>query len=364
MKILIFNWRDPKNSKAGGAETVTMEYAKAWVKNGHYVYWFTSSFKNAKKKEKIEGVTIIRFGNFLTVFIGALFYYFFSKEKFDVVIDEFHGIPFFTPLFVKEKKIAFIHEVAGEIWKYMYPFPFSLIGRIIESCAFKIYINIPFITVSLTTANDLKKVGIKNINVITNGIYIESLPSSIKKEKYPTFICISRLVRMKGIEDVLYAFNKIYKKNARSKLWIVGEGQESYINKLKNIVRENDLQDAVIFCGKVSEQEKLILMKRAHILLHASIKEGWGLVVIEAASQGTPAVVYNVGGLRDSVKNGKTGIVLSSNNPSEMAKQANLLLQNSSQYHLFQQDCIKYAKSLTWENATKKSLQVLNRVIS
>jgi glycosyltransferase involved in cell wall biosynthesis len=360
MNILIYNWRDPKNPKAGGAETVTLEYAKCWVNAGNNVFWFASSFKNAKKRETIEGIEIIRFGNTLTVFLGAVFYYFFSKEHFDLVIDEFHGIPFFTPLFVRGKKIAFIHEVAGEIWKYMYPFPFSLIGRVVESLAFKIYRNVPFITVSLSTANELKKEGIKKIEVLTNGIHLIMLPDTIKKERELTFICVSRLVKMKGIEDVLLAFQAIHNENKQTKLWIVGDGQENYVNRLKHIVQENNLQKSVTFYGEVSEQEKLKLMKQAHLLLHTSIKEGWGLVIIEAASQGTPAVVYNVGGLRDSVKNGKTGIVLKNNTPSEMAIQTLQLLKDFKKYHAFQQACLTYAKSLSWKNTTQKSLKLLN----
>ncbi|HXT84621.1 MAG TPA: glycosyltransferase family 4 protein, partial [Verrucomicrobiae bacterium] len=265
--------------------------------------------------------------------------------------------------FVKRKKIAFIHEVAGDIWKYMYPFPLSVIGHSIESFALKIYKNIDFITVSQSTANDLKKAGVKKIFVLTNGIHITSLPESIKKEKNITFICVNRLVKMKGIEDVLSSFQIIIEEIKDAKLWIVGDGEKKYINKLKQKVKQSKLQTAVTFFGKVNESKKLELMKRAHILLHSSIKEGWGLVIVEAASQGTPAVVYNVGGLRDSVKNGKTGIVLQKNTPLEMAKQSLLLLGNSSKYQTFQKDCKIYAKNLTWEQATKKSLSLLKESI-
>ena len=78
MHILILNWRDPKNPKSGGAEIVTLEHAKAWVKKGHNVTWFTSKFKGSKDTEKIEGINIVRRGNFLTVFLIAPFFFFLS----------------------------------------------------------------------------------------------------------------------------------------------------------------------------------------------------------------------------------------------------------------------------------------------
>src|SRR5258706_15516364 len=108
-------------------------------------------------------------------------------------------------------------------------------------------------------------------------------------------------------------------------LWIVGRGDSVYIALLKEMLVLYGVADHVVFFGGVSEEKKLELMRRAHVLLHASVKEGWGLVVVEAASQGTPAVVYNVSGLRDSVKNGETGIVLKENSPFHLAQEALLL---------------------------------------
>src|SRR5258708_698157 len=122
MNILILNWRDPKNPQSGGAEIVTMEHAKRWVEKGNSVTWFTSSFISADERETLHGVQIIRQGNQYTVFFHALAWYISLTQKFDIVVDEIHGLPFFTPLYVREPKIAFIHEVALQIWDYMYPF--------------------------------------------------------------------------------------------------------------------------------------------------------------------------------------------------------------------------------------------------
>jgi glycosyltransferase involved in cell wall biosynthesis len=62
------------------------------------------------------------------------------------------------------------------------------------------------------------------------------------------------------------------------------------------------------------------------------VKEGWGLIVTEAASQGTPAVVYDVDGLRDSVRNGETGLVTRTNTPAELAANINVLLSQPNLY--------------------------------
>src|SRR6266498_3127303 len=110
MNILIFSWRGPKHPNAGGAEISTHEHAKGWVKAGHRVTLFTSYFPNSKKEEVIDGIEVKRYGRqmFGVQWEAFVWYLFKPHEKFDLVIDEFHGIPFFTPLYVKVKKMGFI----------------------------------------------------------------------------------------------------------------------------------------------------------------------------------------------------------------------------------------------------------------
>lgn len=358
MNILILNWRDPKNPKAGGAEIATIEHAKAWVQSGYSVDWFTSAFPGAKKEEVIDGVRIIRKGGSITTHLYAPFFYLTQKKQYDIVIDEIHGLPYLTPFYViKKKKLAFIHEVADSVWDAMFPFPINKLGTLFERLSLLFYKSVPFITVSESTKNDLLSLEIKNITVIRNGVHIRKIEK--KKESKPTFIFVSRLVKMKGVEDILKAFHIILQFESQARLWIVGEGEETYVQYLKKTGVLYGISKSITFFGKVSEEKKYDLLKRAHLLLHASVKEGWGLVVIEAASQKTPAVVYDVSGLRDSVKNGKTGLVVHPNTPEMLAKQTLTLLQDQDRYQRIQNEAYIWARSLTWKEATEKSLHLL-----
>lgn len=361
MNILILNWRDPKNPKSGGAEIVTLEHAKGWIKNGNNVTWFTSSFENAKEEEEIEKVKVIRKGSSLTVYFHAFIYYLSSRKKHDLIVDEFHGLPFFTPLYSRKPKIAFIHEVAGEIWDYMFPFPVSKFGKIFEKTFFIPYKNTNFMTVSKSTADELRKLGIKKITVVDNGINFFKLPKMNKQGKI-TFIFVSRVVKMKGIEDVIKSFFYIINELKDAELWIVGDGDQKYKKYLISEINTYSVSTKVKFFGKVTEKKKYELLKKSHLLLHASVKEGWGLVVVEAASQGTPSVVYNVAGLRDSVINNKTGIILKENTPSEMAKQAIKLIKNKNVFKAYQKNCLEYAKSLSWEKSIVKSSWLIKEI--
>ena len=166
---------------------------------------------------------------------------------------------------------------------------------------------------------------------------------------------------MKGVEEVIKAFSFICREESKSKLWIVGGGEDVYVKELKTMISEYGIEKSVEWFGIVTEAKKYELMARAHLLLHASVKEGWGLVVLEAASVGTPAVVYNVSGLRDIVKHNKTGIVLQTNSPQEMAREAMVLLKNNYKYTLYQQNGKKWVDGLRWDDVIKKSLDLFKK---
>lgn len=364
MNILIFNWRDPQNPASGGAEIVTLGHAREWVNRGHNVTWFTSRFQGAAIESKLDGVKIIRQGGQFSVFLYAFFWYLCSRDRFDLVVDEIHGIPFFTPLYCRKPKIAFIHEVAGDIWNYMMPLPLNLLGRYIEHLYFLLYRNIVFWTDAPSTIDDLEYMGIARDRCIAIPCPIQhrSLKAPSQKSKHPTFIYVGRLVKMKGIEDVIEAFHVVKRAVPEASLWIVGSGEPSYVHKLKRVINRKGLQEDVLFLGRVSDREKLSRMARAHILIHASVKEGWGLVVLEAASQSTPSIVYNVSGLRDVVKDNVTGIVTKKNTPTELAQQILYLLKHKDLYRSFQQKGLTFVKQFTWNQVSRSSLFLLQRV--
>ncbi len=148
MKILILNWRDPKHPFAGGAEKSVMEHAKRWKKEGADVSWFAASFDRARKEEVVDGIKIIRRGNHYTVHLYFVIYCLSGKmEEFDFIVDCFHFVPFFSPIFMKKvKRIAIVQERAGKLWFKNLIFPLSLIGYLLEPFFFKLYKNTIFLT--------------------------------------------------------------------------------------------------------------------------------------------------------------------------------------------------------------------------
>lgn len=368
MNILILSWRDIKNPRSGGAEVLTHEIAKRWEKLGHKVTLFSSTFTNSEKEEIVDGVKFVRGGRsdarFLFSSVHFLAYRFYRKNpgKFDVVVDEAHGLPFFTPWYVKEKKVVLICEVAGDLWGKMFGPFFGLFGRLIERFYLRfIYKNIPYLTISSSTQKELVKEGVKNkgITVLPMGVSVPKGIKMTKKEKDPTLIFVGRLSKSKGIEDAIEALSQVLKIYPKARLWIVGGGDRAYIKFLKKKAKNLSVSDRTTFWGYVSEEKKFELMGRAHILLAPSLKEGWGLIVPEAAYVGTPSIVYDVPGLRDIVDNGFNGIKVKENTPNEMNKEVIKALKNKDFYIKLQANAKKSSLNYNWDDTAKAALKVI-----
>jgi glycosyltransferase involved in cell wall biosynthesis len=354
LKILIFNWRDIKSPAAGGAEVFTHEIAKRLVLMGHKITLFTAAFAGSRKSEMIDGVEIIRSGGRYCVYSKARQYYKKHSREFDVVIDEINTRPFMTPKFVKDGTpvIALIHQLAREFWFYETPFPLSWIGyHWLEDRWLKNYTDIPTITISQSSKNDLIDFGFKDISIIPIGINFKPLPGIPEKEKEPTLIFVGRMGHAKRPDHVMAAFTYIIQSIPDAKLWMVGDG--AMRKKL-----EVNKPDGVTFFGHVDGEKKYELLSRAHAILVPGVREGWGLVVTEANAMGTPAVGYDVHGLRDSIRDGETGLLCDCN-PEAMADKAVRLLQDEALRMKLSGIALEWAGEFDWGRSAEEFLKAV-----
>lgn len=369
MNILILNWRDIKNPKSGGAEILTHEMAKYWSKIGHQVTFFSSVFPNSLSLEIIDNIRIVRQGHpdarflFSSVHFFAFLFYLKNSSKFDVVIDEIHGIPFFTPLYVRTKKVVLICEVAGDLWPRMFGPFFGLIGRLIEKFYLNfVYKNATFLTISNSTKEELIKEGVRGpITVLPMGLSVPEKINIPAKEKNPTLIYVGRLTKSKGIEDAILATKIISKKYTSIDFWVVGSGEKEYEEYLKKMAKKNSVESKIKFFGFVPEKRKFELMARAHVLVAPSMKEGWGLTVPEGGRVQTPAVGYNVEGLREVIIDNKTGYLASPGNFRDLADKITKMLEDKSSYIKFAKAAKELSLSYNWGNTAKVGLKVLQK---
>jgi glycosyltransferase involved in cell wall biosynthesis len=345
--ILWFNWRDITNPEAGGAEVLTHEIAKRLVNKWNYrITLFTSYFRNSSKHEFIDGVRIVRQGGKYGVYRSAKKYYEKNKRDFDLIVDEINVRPFLSPKFIKDEKpiLALIHQISPEQFLLELPFPLSYIGRYyLEKKWLSYYREIRTITVSESSRKDLEGLGFNKICVMPEGLSIKPRDNLGQKEPSPTLVFIGRLKKHKLPHHALLAFSLIKNKIPDAKMWVIGDGYMR--KKLETKFKVKD----ITFFGRVDSELKYNLLGRAHLVMVPAIREGWALVVTESNAMGTPVVAYDVPGLRDSVRNGHTGMLVKENSPEGLSSSVVNLLQNYNLLEKYSSNCLTFSKQFSWD---------------
>jgi glycosyltransferase involved in cell wall biosynthesis len=347
MRFLMLNWRDPKNPISGGAERVTLAHLLALVERGHQVYWFTYDFPGGAREETFQGIKIVRGGGKGSSIFKAMAWYR-RQEKFDLVIDQHHGLPWFAPWWCRTNCVAYIHEVLGPIWTAFYKWPLSTICQWQEGWTHWLYRNVPFWTPSESTKKDLHANGVRQVTVIPNGSDTAPLVSLDDKplQSHLRLVSVSRIAPNKRVDHAIRAVKALEERNVPAHLTIVGGG--ACMPELEQLAKTLGLEDKIRFTGQLSEELKNLELQKAHFLVHNSLREGWGLNVIEANAMGTPAAVYPVGGLVDSTVPGQTGLITAAETPESLADALAGIVKTPELYTRYRINAWERSKTFAW----------------
>ncbi len=364
MNILIINWRDLKNPLYGGAE-IHIEKIAQYLAKKHKVYFLSSKFKNCKKIEEENSITYIRIGNELlfNYHVYAKLNSIVKKYNIDFIIEDINKIPFYSPLFVNIPVLVVIPHIFGKTIFYQTNPIFASYVYLSEKPIKYVYKNSYFEVISDSTGEDLIRRGIEKekIKVIVCGIDKEKYENNIEKSKEPLFVYVGRLKKYKSVQHIIYLMERVIKKMPNVKLKIVGAGD--YSDALKALVKEKQLEKYIEFTGFVSEEEKIKILKQAWVSIYPSLIEGWGIVNIEANISETPVLCANVPGLRDSVKNGYSGLLYEYGNIDDMyEKLMNIIDENN--FVTFTENAKKWAMTFNWDETGRLSEEWIEFILN
>lgn len=361
MRFLMLNWRDPKNPQAGGAERVTEGYLRALGERGHEVFWFAYAFEGGAPEEVLDGLQVRRAGNQVSAILAAR-RWFRRQPRFDLVIDQHHGLPWFAPWWSGTNTVAYIHEVLGPIWRSFYRGFTARFGQWQERRVIHLYRRTQFWTASRSTRDMLAGLGVRRIQLIPYGVHTRPLPALDAKPLEPPLrlAVVSRLQPNKRIGHVLRACRVLLDQGLRLELKVVGSGADEPF--LHQQARALHLGEHVEFTGPLREAEKDELLRRSHLLLHTSLREGWGLNVIEANAMGTPTVVYPAPGLTESTLHDETGLVSREETPESLAASVAELARDQSRYDRFREAAWKRAATYHWDAVLPRACDWLESV--
>lgn len=359
MRIVFLTWRDSTHPDGGGSEVFVEEVARELTRRGHEVTLICARHGDAPLTEDLDGVRLLRRGGRLTVYLHGLFWLATRGRRHDAVVDVINGLPFGSPLVRRRGIVGLVHHVHQRQWRIIYPGVRGRIGWFVErEITPRLYRGFPHLTVSYASLEDLVALGIprSSLTVVRNGV--ASTPADEVESVTPRLCVLARLVPHKQVEDALLVLARLRDELPGLHLDVVGEGW--WHAELVADAARLGVEDSVTFHGHVDAVERDRLLARAWVMLLPSVKEGWGLAVLEAAVQGTPTIAYReAGGVTESVLDGRTGLLAS--DTEELVSLSRRLLLDPGQRHTLGRQAAERAKEFSWSGTTDVVERVLRQ---
>lgn len=365
MRILVVNWQDRQNPQSGGAETHLHEIFGRLAAVGDDVTLLVSGWRGAPARTNLDGMDVHRTGGRYTFSAAAPWYYrrHLRGRSFDVVVEDLNKVPVFTPFWTQAPQVLLVHHLFGTTAFQEASLPVAAATWLLERPVPRVFRGIPTVAVSDSTADDLVARGMQrdSIIVIPNGIHIDRYRLGGLAESFdrPTLLFLGRLKRYKGIDLIFKACAQLAQEGLEVRLLVAGRGDDQA--RLTSLRDRLGLGDVVEFLGFVTDEEKLELLRRSWVHVLTSPKEGWGITNVEAAACGTPTVASDSPGLRDSVRDGETGLLVPHGDVSALAQALRRLIQDDELRETMGRSARRFAESLSWDASAQRFRTVLER---
>lgn len=325
--------------------------------------WVTARYPGAAKDEVVDGIRYVRRGGHLTVYLWVAWLLLARRldrkaGRIGSVLEVQNGMPFLASWLTRARVVVLVHHVHREQWRVVGPM-LAKIGWFLESrVAVRANRGRQYLAVSDVTRRELTELGVRarDIELAHNGLppVPEYTPGARHDE--PTLVVLSRLVPHKQIDHVIRALPALAEEFPDVRLRVMGDGW--WADELHRLTGELGLDDRVTFLGHVSDRTKFEELSRAWVHVLPSVKEGWGLSIVEAGRAGTPSVAYaSAGGVAEAILDGVTGL-LAADRADLTAQLADLLRDPLLREDLGNKACIR-AGEFTWEAAAAKAKSAL-----
>jgi glycosyltransferase involved in cell wall biosynthesis len=350
VRIAFLNWRDSTHPEGGGAEHYAETVAAGLAERGHDVTLYCAAHGTARAEEIVRGTRVRRQGGRLGVYaasVTALRADERTEGPYDAVVDVQNGIPFFSVLGTRSPVVSLVHHVHREQWPVVFGPVASRVGWTVESrVAPRVYRGRQYVAVSERTRDELSDLGVRadDIAVIHNGTD-DPMALGLDRSPDPTLVVLGRLVPHKRVEHAIDVLARLRPTTPRLRLRVVGHGW--WHDRIADYARQQGVADAVDLLGFVSEEAKHAELARAWVALAPSVKEGWGLCVVEAASHGVPTIAYHgAGGLSESIVHQRTGLLVDS--LDDLTRETGRLLADARVREEMGAHAVDYARQFTW----------------
>ncbi len=362
-RVHFLAWRDLDDVEAGGSEIHAAAIAKLWAAAGIEVTMRTSyAFGEAVDVER-DGYRVIRKAGRYLVFPRSIIAELagWHGPRPDAVVEYWNGVPFLSPVWHRGPRLVFIHHLHRDMWRMVLPASERLarLGDVLERrIAPPFYRSSPIVTLCESSRQELiAHQGFQPNQVIAvpPGIDQRFSPGG-RSSRHPLVVAVGRLMPPKRFDAVIRAAARARSEAVPDlELVIAGEGRER--KALESLVAELGAEDWIQLPGRIDDAEIIELYRRAWVVTSASMAEGWGMTLTEAAACGTPVVASDIPGHRDSVAVGASGLLAADD--GELSDHLVAVLTDRALRQRLQHGALAHAATLTWDATAIAALRVL-----
>ena len=348
-RIHVLAWRDLADVEAGGSEVHAAEVQRRWAEAGIEVTVRTSYAQGHPPEATRDGYRVIRkHGRFMVFPTTVLSEALHRTGPRDGIVEIWNGTPYLSPLWARCPHITLVHHVHKDMWRLVLEEKLAPYGEFLERrVAPPFYRRTPIVTLSESSRRELidyLRFRPEQISVVPPGIDGRFTPAG-PRSATPLIVAVGRLMAPKRFDELIRIVDSIRGNHPDLQLVIVGDGYERLA--LEEQIVDLDAGSWVRLAGHVSEEELLALYRQAWVVASASIAEGWGMTLTEAAACGAPAVATRINGHTDSVLEGRSGLL--ADDSRQLAQQLDQVLSDDDLRRRLSDGALEWASSLTWD---------------
>lgn len=361
------NWQDRENPLSGGAEAHLHEIFGRVAAMGHDVTLLCSGWPGCAPRAELDGIDVHRVGRRYTFSLHARRAWRRLDGPFDVIVEDLNKVPLFTPRWSDVPVVLLVHHLFG-LTAFQEANPLVAAATwLLERPVPRVFDDVPVVAVSESTADDLAARGLDRdrITVVPNGIDVglyTPLPPGEDRFPEPSLLFMGRIKRYKRIDLVLDAVALLTERGLDIRLRVAGKGD--HLGALRNHADRRGIGDRVEFLGFVTQARKVELLRRSWVHVLASPKEGWGISNLEAAACGTPSVASDSPGLRESVVDGQTGLLVPHGDVERLADAMETLFSEGDMREDMGRRARVFAEGFSWDTSARRILGVLGKVVA
>lgn len=218
------------------------------------------------------------------------------------------------------------------------------------------------VAVSSALAAKLKTCGTKTpVEVILNGFRIRSLPAVSEERAQCAVVQVGHLIKQKHFDVTLRAFARLKKEYPAAQFTVVGQGSERVA--LEALADELGVSKSVHFLGQLPNEAVLAEMSKAQFFCMPSVREGFGIVYLEAMASGCVTIGTEGEGIADLIVSGENGFLVPPEDPDAIARVIEWCLQHPEESESIAQQGRRDALSLTWEKNAENYVKLFTSLI-